>query len=409
MRVSVRTRVLGLVLVGGVVLLGASLALRDRELARQVGREAGERLGAALGRSARQLEAARVPDVSATEVAGLSNLRFAALIDAGNHVISAAPFDLAGTSADQLPLAIGVGRLDPAHADGRLLTRGSGLAVSGRVVHRTHEPPTIGPEVPPGPASDLVLLAELDDSPALKAGRETLVRQHGAALLVWGIVVLVLWRVLASGLSDPARRVAETLDRFATGDETARTGMADVDEIGAIGAAFDRLADRMRLEASDERDSHALLESTLESLPIGVLVARREDGRPVFTNSSWCRIYGRSPDPGRDILSHLGDVRCERADGSVYLVDELAVPTTLSTGDPARLEDVRLRREDGSVLSVAMTATPLRVHAVEGFDAVLATIEERPGAMAPGAARDEPAERPPERPRQPRNATVLVV
>src|SRR4029077_14528224 len=138
----------------------------------------------------------------------------------------------------------------------------------------------------------------------------------------------------------PARRVAETLERMAAGEESARTGMSGNDDIAAIGAAFDRMVDRRRLEASDVREAHALLEATLETLPLGVLVARREDGRPLFVNACWCRLFGKSPDPGRDILSHLGAVRCERSDGSVYQVEELAMPAALRTGSPAQLDDV---------------------------------------------------------------------
>ena len=408
MSMSVRTRVLLLVLLGGLALLAVSLATHGARLTRQIGREAGGRLGEALLRSARQLEGARDLDVGSTDVASLAGLRFAALVDADGRVVSATPFDLTGKRAYELPLAVGPNRIDPTRAAGRLVTTDRGLAAGGRIIHRTLEPSSTGPPVPRGRALDLVLVAEVDDSPRLAAGRARIALEHAGAALAWGIVVLVLWRVLEHGLARPARRVAETLERLAAGEVSARTGMSGNDEIAAIGAAFDRLVDRMRLEASDVRNAHALLEATLETLPVGVLVARREDGRPLFVNSSWCRLYGKRPDPARDVLSHLGSVRCERADGSVYQVEELAVPTALRTGGPTRLDDVRLRREDGAVTRVDMIAIPLTLHAPEGFDAVLATIQECPSEPAT-AGHDEPAASPPERPRPPRSATVLVV
>src|SRR5262249_52550682 len=148
--------------------------------------------------------------------------------------------------------------------------------------HRTVESATSGPPVPRGPVLDLVLVAEVDDSPRLVQGRTRIGLEHAGAALAWGVVVLVLWRLLDQGLARPARRVTETLERIAAGEESARTGLSGNDDIAAIGAAFDRLVDRMRLEASDMREAHALLEAALETLPLGVLVARREDGRTLF-------------------------------------------------------------------------------------------------------------------------------
>jgi CheY-like chemotaxis protein/PAS domain-containing protein len=284
-----------------------------------------------------------------------------------------------------------------------VLLSGLGLLAGSLVTWKAELEPR-GPVESTGPAGDR-------DGPAARTdyGRQILAR-HGAAAAMGAVLLLLLWLALELQLARPARRVAGALERFEPGQGSPRTGIRG-GEIGAIGAAFDALADRLDAEISDHRESRRLLECALESLPVGVIVVRRQDGRPLYLNSRWRETYGRAPDPGRDILSILGAMRCERADGSVLPVEALAIPTVLRTGRPAIIDDLRVRREDGSVVRIASRAMPIRLSDAEGFDAVLAMVEERAeGETVPPAVRgpsDEEAQPPYEV--VPRTATILVV
>ncbi|HEY3216669.1 MAG TPA: response regulator [Candidatus Eisenbacteria bacterium] len=251
------------------------------------------------------------------------------------------------------------------------------------------------------------------DRPAPQAASgQRILGEHAAAAAIGAVLLFLLWLALELQLARPARRVAGALERFEAGQGSPRTGIQG-GEIGAIAAAFDALADRLDGETRNHRESRQLLECALESLPVGVIVVRRQDGRPLYLNARWRETYGRAPDPGRDILSILGAVRCERADGSIIPVEALAIPTVLRTGRPAGIDDLKVRREDGTVVRITSRAMPIRLFDPESFDAVFAVVEERAEGETP---RRAPAARGPsgEEPQPllgavPRTATVLVV
>ena len=70
--------------------------------------------------------------------------------------------------------------------------------------------------------------------------------------LILGAVALLCW-LLALNIVSPLRVLARTVDRFGAGDVAARVNSRRRDEIGELGQAFDRMAERIGTLLSAER------------------------------------------------------------------------------------------------------------------------------------------------------------
>ena len=71
-------------------------------------------------------------------------------------------------------------------------------------------------------------------------------------LLILAAVALVSW-ILAINIASPLRSLARTVDRFGAGDLSARVNSRRKDEIGELGRAFDRMAERIGTLLTAER------------------------------------------------------------------------------------------------------------------------------------------------------------
>lgn len=92
-----------------------------------------------------------------------------------------------------------------------------------------------------------------------------------------GICYLLAWR-----MSAPVRRLREAVQQLANGDLTARTGIVgrrQSDEISALGADFDRMAERIEALVSSQkqlvRDISHELRSPLARLQVALGLARK--------------------------------------------------------------------------------------------------------------------------------------
>jgi diguanylate cyclase (GGDEF)-like protein len=91
----------------------------------------------------------------------------------------------------------------------------------------------------------------------------------GAAMLLAGLVAAGL----AMSMVRPLRKLRTTAERMANGDLGRRTGVRPGDEIGDLGHAFDRMAER--LQDSVEALTRQALNDTLTTLPNRVLLHQR--------------------------------------------------------------------------------------------------------------------------------------
>ena len=71
-------------------------------------------------------------------------------------------------------------------------------------------------------------------------------------LLILAAVALVCW-ILAINIASPIRSLARAVDRFGAGDLNARVNSRRKDEIGELGRAFDRMAERIGTLLTAER------------------------------------------------------------------------------------------------------------------------------------------------------------
>jgi CheY-like chemotaxis protein/PAS domain-containing protein len=192
--------------------------------------------------------------------------------------------------------------------------------------------------------------------------------------VIAALALLMLWLLaiaLRSELERPARRILSAIEAFDGGDRSARTGLKGRSEVMRIGKAFDALAERLRQSEQDLLDVQTRLDRTLQALPVGVMVVRRDDGRPFFVNPRWRELFGIPDDASRDVLSLLSQVRCEHEDGRPYALEELPIPAVLRTGEPHEARDLWVRRDDQAI-ALAVVAFPLGLSSAPGFDAVLA-------------------------------------
>lgn len=135
--------------------------------------------------------------------------------------------------------------------------------------------------------------------------REQVVRQA----LYWAgwvtALALVMWAVFHFLLTRRTARLVRAAEQLAAGRLDVRSGLRGDDELGRLGRAFDAMAlqveqtqtrlredvaERARvqraLEASDERLQQILNNST------AVIFARDAEGRYLFVNLQWERVFG---------------------------------------------------------------------------------------------------------------------
>jgi signal transduction histidine kinase len=142
-------------------------------------------------------------------------------------------------------------------------------------------------------------------------------------LWIIGLVMLLSY-ALASHLANPVRRLKEAVERFGTGDLSARVQMRRADELGQLAGAFNQMADRTESLVTAQRrllqDISHELRSPLARLNVAVELARSAP----------------DPEPNLDRIQ-------KEADRLNALVSEL-IEVTRAEGDPAhrRTEPVRL-------------------------------------------------------------------
>jgi two-component system sensor histidine kinase CpxA len=101
-------------------------------------------------------------------------------------------------------------------------------------------------------------------------------------LLILAAVALLCW-ILATNLAAPLRGLARVVDRFGAGDLSVRVNSSRKDEIGEVGRAFDRMAERIGTLLTAERrllqDISHELRSPLARLSFAAELARTAEDR----------------------------------------------------------------------------------------------------------------------------------
>ncbi|HYZ61776.1 MAG TPA: ATP-binding protein [Acetobacteraceae bacterium] len=210
------------------------------------------------------------------------------------------------------------------------------------------------------------------------------VRQSVAALALGGAVTLVLGCALAWQL---ARSISTPLQRLALAGESLRAG-AKVDPIRTRIAEVATVA-RTLLQATSDLQARnetlaaerAQLAAIIETVPVGLMIARAPSGRVIAGNGQLDRML-RTP-PSARFDDRFGLAVFDAQDQPVPL-DEQPLARALAGAETADLH-CRLRRSDGSLMWVHCVAAAIRgadgattgaVLAVLDIDEVVRTREE---------------------------------
>lgn len=203
--------------------------------------------------------------------------------------------------------------------------------------------------------------------------------RNGAIILgVLGITVLLtieagLWLALKRLVIEPLDELDQTTRRLASGDLSVRANAESDDEIGALGSAFNDMAEQLQASVNELQTSEAFLQALIDAVPDGVRVidkdynvlmvnraycgqldVKREDavGTPCFASS-----HGRKTRcvptmvrcPVNEILyGDLEQLKCDHVhktrDGAEFPVEVFAAPVELRVNGetvPCVVESVR--------------------------------------------------------------------
>jgi signal transduction histidine kinase len=174
-------------------------------------------------------------------------------------------------------------------------------------------------------------------------------------LLIFAAVAFVCW-LLAVNIAWPLRGLARTVDRFGGGDLTARVNTARKDEIGELGRAFDRMAERIGTLLTAERrllqDISHELRSPLARLSFAAELARTAEDRDAATTRLKKEIQRLA-----DLVGAL--IQVTRAEGD----PSSAAPEDLRLNDLLQevVDDCRMEADARGCKIAFETAAPLTV------------------------------------------------
>jgi len=191
---------------------------------------------------------------------------------------------------------------------------------------------------------------------------------------IWGEVGPMLYKVFATGESTWSVDRPLKLDRSGRVEELYFTWSYSPipDDSGSIGGVLlvgqettqRVLAERQLVGTAererklrDEADSHrALLETVLDQMPAGVIVARVPSGEAFLTNKEAERVLQEPVHP----INEYAKYRVFRPDGSAYRAEDLPLARSILRGEVVLREEVRHQCPDGTFRVLLANSAPVR-------------------------------------------------
>ncbi|MEJ2170537.1 MAG: PAS domain S-box protein [Desulfobacterales bacterium] len=101
------------------------------------------------------------------------------------------------------------------------------------------------------------------------------------------------------------------------------------------------------------------LETVLQQLPEGVIIAEGRSGKIIYSNAQVAKIWGRDFVAARSIDQYAA-YSGYHPDGKPYLPHEWPLARTIATGEIIESEEIKFQRGDGSFGWLAASSTPIR-------------------------------------------------
>jgi PAS domain S-box-containing protein len=130
--------------------------------------------------------------------------------------------------------------------------------------------------------------------------------QSAALLALGGICTLslmlaVLWRLLQRQVIEPVAALSRTSASLEAGRPGERVELPGDNELTALGARFNRMAERIEAQMALLRVHETYLQEILDSLPDGIRVIRCQDKKIMLANRAFCAQLGKT---GTAVLDH---------------------------------------------------------------------------------------------------------
>lgn len=149
------------------------------------------------------------------------------------------------------------------------------------------------------------------------------VQQHAwqsAALLALGgictlaLMLAVLWRLLQRQVIEPVAALSRASALLEAGRLDERVALPGDNELAALGARFNRMAERIEAQMALLRAHETYLQEILDSLPDGIRVIRCRDAHIMLANQAFCAQLGKTAAEALDrpchAISHGRDAPC---------------------------------------------------------------------------------------------------
>ncbi len=246
------------------------------------------------------------------------------------------------------------------------------------------------------------ILAEIDESEAfmpIKNLRNDIILI--LLLMSAGIFIIVI-RVVKF-IVNPIKQLSITAEKITQGDFELRAQIASEDEVGVLARSFNtmitglveakstaetsnqqmtvsqkKLQDNLtELEATKKATLNLLedldiektrlaaasaqLETILNNLPVGVMVAEINTGRPTMVNNAAIDILGKGVDPKATKESYGIVYSLIKDDGTPYPSEELPLAITVRTGESViGATGISVKKTDGTILSLRASSVMVK-------------------------------------------------
>ncbi len=221
---------------------------------------------------------------------------------------------------------------------------------------------------------------------------------HQLNLIFLGVLlfsVCIILLVLNLQVKRPVSRLLEGVMRLAKGDFSQPVQLKTRDEFGDLAQAVNNMADKLQfayntLKVTTEitQKERSTLQTILDSLPVGVFVAKTPNGEPALINQAGIQLLGAGLKPLRHEHNTAEVYDIIREDGSLYPHDELPVTISLRTGKPAAKDDLLARKKDGSTRALRAISAPI-IDANGNIDSAVGVYEDITDERVMERSKDE--------------------